>query len=140
MKTDPISAATAYRQALHKIVQTTTHHQARQLASQALAVELLRPEPGTVSIASGFGQQSGQAFVTFSLANPQEVANPTIQIGTQQARALALQILEAADAAESDGYLVFWLRDKADLNDAQCGAMLKQFRDWREHQRKLQDG
>lgn len=140
MKTDPISAAAAYRQHLDMILRSTTHHQARQLASRALEIELLRPEPGTVSIASGFGQQSGQAFVTFSLANPQEVANPTIQIGTQQARALALQILEAADSAESDGFLITWLREAAEVGDRAAAQMLAEFRAWREHQRTRQDG
>jgi hypothetical protein len=140
MKTDPISAAVLYRQHLDMIMKAQVLSQAKQIARRALAVVFDRPASGTISIMSGFGHNTGQAFVTISMANPQEVASPTIQIATHQARRIAFQILEAADAAESDGFLVAWLRGSADLSDGQLGSMLQMFRDWREQQRQRQEG
>jgi len=139
MKTDPISAAAGYRMHLEMIMKAQVLHQARQIAARALEIVFDRPEPGTISLTSGFGHNTGKAFVTFSMANPEEVANPTIQIATHQARQIAMQILEACDAAESDGFLVEWLRGTANVPDNQLGAFLQQFREWRDEQRKRQE-
>lgn len=131
MNTDPISAAAAYRMALERIMRAKVFHEARQIASSALEIHFTRPEEGTVSVASGFGQNTRQPFVTLGMANPQEVANPAIQMTTTDARRIAMQILEAADAAESDGFIVSWLGDKAELNDPQLAALLSEFREYR---------
>lgn len=131
MKTDPISAAIAYRMALQKIAKAPSLASAVREAQHALRHTFDRPEEGYLSITSGYGHNTKQPFVTFSLANPSESANPTIQMTADGARQQAHYILEAADAAESDGFVTEWLRDKADLNDQQLAGLLAEFRAYR---------
>ncbi len=136
MHTDPISAAVAYRQALNRITQVETLQEARKQATRALEIHFDRPTEHMISIASGYGHATKEPFVTFSMANPEETANPTIQMQSDQARQIAFRILEAADAAESDGFIVEWLAGTADMSDSQVGALLSEFRDWREKRRR----
>jgi hypothetical protein len=136
MKTDPISAAHAYRLAFDRILRATTLQDARKIAADALKITFDSPEPGVLSVSSGYGQNTKQPFVTLALASPVETANPAAQLLTSQAREIAMQILEAADAAESDGFVVGWLGDVADLNEAQAAALLQEFRAYRDARRK----
>lgn len=136
MKTDPISAAVSYRMALEAIVKAPSLSAAVRGAQHALTISFTPPEEGQISVQSGYGHKNREPFVTFTLANPSESANPTIQMTSAQAREQAHYILEAADAAESDGFLVEWLREKADLSENQAGAMLAEFRQWREQHRR----
>jgi len=135
MQTDPISAATAYRMALEAIVKAPSLSAAVRHAQHALTISFGRPEEGQIGIDSGYGHRTKTPFVTFSLANPSESANPTIQMSSAQARMQAHYILEAADAADSDAFIVEWLRDKADLSEPQIGAMLAEFRAFRDQHR-----
>lgn len=135
MKTDPISAAIAYRQALEKITGAPSLAAAVREAQRVLAFTFNRPEAGMLSVSSGYGHTTKQAFVTFSLANPSESANPTIQLTSAEARQQAHYILEAADAADTDAFLVEWMR-AADFEDQAVGAMLSEFRTWRDQHRR----
>jgi hypothetical protein len=132
MKTDPISAAVVYRNALEEISRAPNLAAAVRIAQRMLTFTFTRPEEGTVSIESGYGHNTRTPFVIFALANPSESANPFVQVDTGQARALAYQILEAADAAESDGFLVKWLRRTDDVDDRALGNLLADFRAYRE--------
>lgn len=134
-KTDPISAATAYRMALEVIARAPSLSSAVRQAQHALTISFTPPDQGQISISSGYGQHTRKPFITVSLSNPSESANPTIQMTSEQAREQAHYILEAADAAESDGFIVEWLRDKADLNDGQIATMLAEFRAFRDQHR-----
>lgn len=131
MQTDPISAAHGYVLALRRVLKAQTLHEARKAASGALEITFTPPEEAHIGVASGFGHNTKQPFVTFSLANPTESANPTIQMTTQEARQIAIQILEAADAAESDGFLIGWLQEGTDISDAQLGRLIAEFRAYR---------
>jgi hypothetical protein len=136
VKTDPISAAHAYRMALIRILEATTIQDVRKRANAALDITFDKPESGVLSVSSGYGQNTKQPFVTIALASPVETANPAVQLLTSQAREIAMQILEAADAAESDGFVVGWLTDVADLSEAQAAALLQEFRAYRDARRK----
>lgn len=135
MKTDPISAAHGCQLALRRVLKAQTLHEARKIASGALAIIFDPPQAGIVSVSSGYGHNTDKPFVEVGLANPTESANPAVQMLTHQARAIALQILEAADAAESDGFIVSFLRSVADLREEQLGQVLVQFRAYRDAQR-----
>lgn len=135
MKTDPISAAVTYRNALEQITRAPSLSAAVRIAQKMLEFTFDRPEEGHLSIHSGYGHNTKQPFVTFSLANPSETANPTIQMTAAAARQQAHYILEAADAAESDGFIVEWLRGTADLSEQQIGGLLADFRAFREKHR-----
>ena len=134
MKTDPISAAIAYRMALDTIRKAGSLATAVRIAERALEHTFTRPEEGQISIQSGYGHTTKQAFVTFSLANPSESANPTIQMTSAQARIQAHVILAAADAADTDAFLVEWMR-AAEFEDGAVGALLTEFRQWRDAKR-----
>lgn len=136
MQTDPISAAHAYRQALDRISRAETKHDAIRLAVETLKITFVKPEPGIISVSSGFGRNTKEPFVVIGMANPTESANPAVQIVADRAREIAMQILEAADAAESDGFIVGWLSGTADLSEGQVGALLADFRSYREQRRK----
>lgn len=138
MQTDPISAAHAYRMALEAVMQARVLHEARQAAQHALDITFTKPEPGQISVASGYGQNTKQPFVTIGIANPTESANPTVQLVVETARQIAMQILEASDAAESDGFIVKWLTSAAGLAPGQVGALLAEFRAYRERRRGQQ--
>lgn len=138
MKTDPVSAATAYRMALEHIVNAPSLATAVRHAQQALTVAFTPPEEGQIGITAGYGHRTKTPFVAFSLANPSESANSTIQMTSAQARVQAHYILEAADAADSDGFIVEWLRGTADLSEQQIGGLLTDFRAFREKQREAQ--
>jgi hypothetical protein len=131
MKTDPISAAHGYRMALERIMKAQTLHEARKHASSALAIVFDRPQDAHISIASGYGRNTHQPFVTIGIANPSESANPVVQITAAEARRQAHFILEAADAAESDGFLLGWL-GKQELSESQIALLLSDFRAYRE--------
>lgn len=134
MKTDPISAAVAYRMALDTISKAGSLATAVRIAQRALETTFNRPEEAQIAVNSGYGHATKQPFVTFTLANPSESANPTIQLTSAEARKQAHYILEAADAAESDGFLIEWLRgsNSAEISDGQLGALLSDFRAYRE--------
>lgn len=121
--------------ALEKIAAAPSLAAAVREARRMLVYTFDRPEEGTVTITSGYGHNTKQPFVTFSMANPSESANPTIQMTSAQARKQAQYILEAADAAETDGFLVEWMRGDGGLNEQQMGAMLASFRAFRDQLR-----
>jgi hypothetical protein len=135
MKTDPISAAAGYRMALERIMHVKTLHEARQLASKALGITYDPPEPGMLSISSGWGHNTQQPYVTIALANPQETANPAVQIASSQARQIAFQILEAAEAAEQDGFIVNFAMQHIGVPIEHAGGLLNEYRAWRERRR-----
>ena len=136
MQTDPVTAATRYRQALDLVLKADILHKARQIASQALGITFNKAEGGQISVQSGYGLNTNRPFVTIGIANPTESANPIVQLVSSQARQIALQILEAADAADADGFILTWLGNGvADLNAEQAAALLADFRAYRDRLR-----
>ncbi len=128
MQTDPISAAAGYRLHLERVAGAVTLHETRKHAAAGLAIQVAPPGEQQVSVRSGVGQASGEPFVTLA------ISAPAVQLPSAQARTIGLQLLEAADAAESDGFLVTWLRSNIVLADGQIGALLQEFRAYREGQ------
>lgn len=132
MQTDPISAAHGYVQALKRILKATTLHEARKVASAALDITFTPAEGGNISIHSSAGKRP---FVTLGIANPTESANPIVQMSSDQAREIALQILEAADASESDGFIAAFAQQQLGASQEQAAALLQEFRRYRERLR-----
>ena len=46
-----------------------------------------------------------------------------------------MEILEACDAAESDGFVITWLRETVELTDGAAAQLLQEFRAWRDKRR-----
>lgn len=82
-------------------------------------------------VSSGFGHNTQRPFVQVVI----EALDASTQMSPAEARSLALNLLDAADAAESDGFLVTFLRDKIGAEDCAIASILTDFRQWRESQR-----
>lgn len=80
---------------------------------------------------SGYGARTKQPFVTLT----EESQDFMIQMSPEDACKLAQSLVEAAEAAIHDGFLVEFLREK-EIKDGYIGAMLEQFREWRINREK----
>lgn len=58
------------------------------------------------------------------------------QMTPEETRAFALQIMEAADAATSDAYLVHWLAEKVQMDKQGQAMLLNEFREYRDKREK----
>lgn len=83
-------------------------------------------------VTSGFGGRTQQPFVQVLI----EAADFMTQMSPEEARSLAFNLLACADAAESDGFLVTFLRERVGAKDNQVASILVDFREWREKQRE----
>lgn len=85
-----------------------------------------------VMVTSGFGANTQQPYVQVLI----EAADWSTQMPPATARELAFNLLSCADAAESDGFLVTWLRQRIGVEDLNALAgVLMQFREYRDRQR-----
>jgi hypothetical protein len=87
------------------------------------------PRQGEISTQGIVSSQNGKPYVQFALD-----ISPT-QFTPGKAREVALMLLEAADAAESDAVLMAFARDQIGLDDAGAAQLLAQFRKSREQAR-----
>ena len=89
-------------------------------------------EPQTrITVSYGFGYNTEQPFVQVDTTAQMAKMSP------QHAREVAYLLWAAADAAESDGFLVTFLREKINVDDERAMAsILNDFRKWRDLQRK----
>lgn len=53
------------------------------------------------------------------------------QVSPDEARAIAVSIFEAAESAETDAFIVQWLRGKIGLEIRGVAQVLRDFREWR---------
>lgn len=75
-------------------------------------------------VTSGFGGNTRQPFVQV------EVNGQQVQMSPEGARALGLNLLEAAEAAETDAHLVSFYKT-LQMDDAMIVTMLKSYRSFR---------
>jgi len=87
-------------------------------------------------ISSGYGGNTKRPFV--QMQHP--AIDRPLTISPNEARALALNLLECADAAESDGFLVEFFKGEMDQPDATIVALLVQFREYRKKRAGLDKG
>jgi hypothetical protein len=98
---------------------------------QAVMREVVKRDPrqGEISTQGIVSSQTGKPYVQFACD-----LSPT-QFTPGKAREIALMLLEAADAAESDAVLMAFARDQIGLDDARAAQLLDQFRKAREQAR-----
>lgn len=102
------------------------------MSTKQIAMQNDKDAPIVFMVTSGFGHNSQQPFVQVLI----EAADFMTQMSPDNARELAYNLLQAADAAESDGFLVTFLRQKIEVTDDRAVAsILVAFREWREAQR-----
>jgi hypothetical protein len=118
--TDPVTAAVLLRRVLEDIA-SGKESAPRQAAGAALdRIRLEPPGPGEIRVSSGYGRKTRAPFVTLAL--PPDVS--TVQLPPDQARQIAMQLLEAAEASHSDAFLAGYLRTKVGLEDIEKIAMV----------------
>lgn len=80
------------------------------------------------SVSTGFGHRTRQPYVQVLI----KAADFMTQMAPADARALAINLLQAAEAAEGDAFLISFLRRKVGANDEAVAGILQEFRNWRE--------
>lgn len=78
-----------------------------------------------IEIESGVSGRTREPFVVLRWGGESGQLTPT------EARHHARRLLEAAEAAESDAFLMSFLRDRVRLEDGHQVAVLADFRQWR---------
>jgi hypothetical protein len=84
----------------------------------------------TVHVHSGYGAQSRKPFVGLSFGHA------SVQMAPNEAREIARHLLEAAEAAEGDGFLVEFVSETGGMELDEAANILFKFRDYREAQRQ----
>lgn len=95
------------------------------------ASKMIEEEGIAIGISSGFGHNTQRPFVQILI----ERADWMTQMSPAEARDLALNLLQAADGAESDGFLVTFLRERIGVEDMRTiASLLVEFREYRRMQ------
>jgi hypothetical protein len=81
-----------------------------------------------IVVASGYGHNSREPFVEV------EFRDERVQIAPEEAQEIARHLLESAEAALTDAFLVEFLNER-EIGDEYAAAMLGQFRIWRGNRR-----
>ena len=83
-----------------------------------------------INVTSGYGANTQKAFCTIEIPGQKP-----FQLFAEDARALGLNLLQAAEAAETDAFLVEFGHQRLNLDEAHAGVLLQEFRRWRNAQR-----
>ena len=84
------------------------------------------PTAHSIMVSSLVSHRTGDPLVNFHSASPRAQLTPA------QARHLAQSLIEAAEAAEQDAFLVRYLRTQFDLSEGQAATFLMDYRAARE--------
>lgn len=84
-----------------------------------------------ITSASGYGANTRQPFVDLLIDD-----RKPIQLSPEEARSIARDLIEAAEAAEQDGFLVEWGAESFGGDQRAAAALLLEFRKWREARRE----
>jgi hypothetical protein len=85
----------------------------------------VKPKLDTYTVSSGYGGNTRRPFV--------EIVAPKLRVtmSSAEARALALNILEASVAAEADGFLVNFFVREIEISQQEATGLLMKFRAYR---------
>lgn len=79
-------------------------------------------------VTSGYGWKHRQPFISVTVG----AKDFHVQMSTDEARDLAMNLIQAAEAAEQDAFLFEWAQREVGVNDKQAAGLLSEFRKWRE--------
>lgn len=95
------------------------------------------PKEISFMVTTGFGARERQPYVQVLI----EAADFMTQMSPAKARELAANLIEAAEAAEGDGFLVGFMTERVGVDDDRAiVSVLSDFREYREAQRKGGEG
>jgi len=84
-----------------------------------------------VTVTSGYGANTKRPFVAVQIGD-----RKPMQWSPDEARRVAALLLECADAAEGDAFLVSFALEKLGTDMQRAGMLLHEFRQWRERHRE----
>lgn len=84
-----------------------------------------------VTVTSNYGANTKRPFVAVQIGD-----RKPYQWSPDEARRVAALLLECADAAEGDAFIVEWFTEQVGLELPQVGALLRDFRASRERRRE----
>jgi hypothetical protein len=97
---------------------------------------LIEEQGVSFECSSGFGHNTQSPYVQVLIAK----ADWMTQMSPADARRVAFNLLQCADAAESDGFLVGFMKSLIGVDDMRAIAtMLVEFREYRDSQRQEGD-
>jgi len=88
-----------------------------------------------ITTASGYGANTKQPFVDLLIGD-----RKPLQLSPDEAREIALRLVEATESAEQDAFLVEWGTESFGGDQRAAAALLLEFRKWREARRKETPG
>ncbi|HMR01783.1 MAG TPA: hypothetical protein PKA43_00265 [Candidatus Competibacter phosphatis] len=104
----------------------------RKIAEMLAEPSIQQEDITAVMVTSGFGHNTQQPFVQMLIQR----ADWTTRMSPDTARELAFNLLKSADDAESDGFLINFLRSRVGMEDMRAIAtILVEFREYREQRR-----
>ena len=83
-----------------------------------------------IHVSSGYGVNTKEPFVEIHFTEPR------VQMSPENARDLALNLLQAAESAYSDAFLVEFMTDAVEESEAAAAGLLIEFRKWREQKQE----
>lgn len=83
-------------------------------------------------VTSNFGHRTQKPFVMVTVGEQDFMA----QMSPDEARDLAMNLLQCAEASENDAFLVTFLRKRVGADDRAIAGVLQEYRQWREEQDK----
>lgn len=83
-----------------------------------------------VEVTSGYGGNTRLPYVELRLPD-----RPPLQLEVEEARLIAGMILEAAEGAEQDAFIVEWGMEHIGLELEAAASLLREYRQWREQRR-----
>lgn len=105
----------------------------RKIAEMLAEPSIQQEDITEISVTSGFGHNTQQPYVQMIIQR----ADWMTQMTPETARELAFNLLQAADGAESDGFLINFLRSRVGVEDMRTIAtILVEFREYREKRRR----
>lgn len=84
---------------------------------------------GTITVNSMVSSRTQEPFVTVYMA-----VTDAAQLTPEQARRVASHLIEAAEAAEQDAFIIAFGRVKLNLDLPKAALLLQEYRAWREEQ------
>lgn len=80
-------------------------------------------------IKSGYGANTEEPFVSL------HYSDTVIQVSPPKAREIALMLLESAEAAEQDCFLMEWAQAETKVDERGAAMLLNEFRLWRKRRK-----
>lgn len=85
------------------------------------------PKQVVFHVTSNFGHRTQKPFVMVTVGEQDFMA----QMSPDEARSLAMNLLQCAEASENDAFLVTFLRKRVKANDQAIASILEEYRKFR---------